>query len=95
VHNFVPGKEEELKISYEHIRKFNEKIIYAGITGYDQYQYLIQVTVAFRYGPDGPYKSRLAYDVIISGLGGLMGITGPASGEPCKVPETDFIPNII
>ncbi len=41
--------------------------------------------VIWRFGNTGPYKDRLAYDVIISGIGGLLGITGSEGGEPTKV----------
>ena len=29
------------------------------------------------YGQTGPYAQRAGYDVIVSGVGGLMHITGP------------------
>lgn len=38
-----------------------------------------------RFGPDGPYKNKLAYDVMVSGIGGLMAITGTEDGTPVKV----------
>ena len=37
-------------------------LIYCSITG---------------YGPGGPYDQRPGYDVVVSGVGGLMYITGP------------------
>ncbi|XP_041366281.1 succinate--hydroxymethylglutarate CoA-transferase-like isoform X4 [Gigantopelta aegis] len=37
------------------------------------------------YGQSGPYVKRSGYDIIAAGLGGLMHITGPPDGEPCKV----------
>jgi len=70
IENFPPGKAEALKIDYHNLSKINPKIIYASLTG---------------YGPDGPYANRLAYDVMVSAIGGLLGITGPENGDPCKV----------
>ncbi len=32
------------------------------------------------FGSTGPYRDRLAYDVMVSGIGGLMGITGSPEG---------------
>lgn len=49
IENFAPGKSVELGVDYETLSQINPRIIYASITG---------------FGPDGPYKERLAYDVI-------------------------------
>lgn len=49
VENFPPGKAEKLGVDYKTLSELNSKIVYASITG---------------FGPDGPYKERLAYDVI-------------------------------
>lgn len=37
------------------------------------------------YGQKGPYRERAGYDVIAASMGGLLHITGPHGGEPCKV----------
>ncbi len=37
------------------------------------------------YGPEGPSAHLPGYDVIISAAGGIMSITGPADGAPCKI----------
>ncbi|PRP74104.1 hypothetical protein PROFUN_16416 [Planoprotostelium fungivorum] len=74
IENFTPGKADVLGVGYEKLSQINPKIIYTSLTG---------------FGPDGPYKSRLAYDVMISGenscMGGLMGVTGTEDGTPVKV----------
>eukprot|EP01119_Soliformovum_irregulare_P020914 TRINITY_DN6844_c0_g1_i1.p1 TRINITY_DN6844_c0_g1~~TRINITY_DN6844_c0_g1_i1.p1 ORF type:complete len:435 (+),score=39.83 TRINITY_DN6844_c0_g1_i1:167-1306(+) len=70
IENFLPGKADELGIGYEALKEINPNLIYCSLTG---------------YGPDGPYQHRLAYDVMISALGGLLGITGPEDGPPVKV----------
>eukprot|EP01117_Protostelium_nocturnum_P013227 TRINITY_DN4924_c0_g1_i2.p1 TRINITY_DN4924_c0_g1~~TRINITY_DN4924_c0_g1_i2.p1 ORF type:complete len:435 (+),score=97.79 TRINITY_DN4924_c0_g1_i2:19-1323(+) len=68
--NFPPGKADNIGVGYKKLSEINPKIIYTSLTG---------------FGPDGPYSNRLAYDVMISGIGGLMGITGPEDGSPVKV----------
>lgn len=69
VENYVPGKLDQLKLGYQHIRALSPKIIYCSITG---------------YGAQGPYKHRPGYDVIAASLGGLLHITGPENGPPVK-----------
>src|SRR3990172_287675 len=68
--NFSPGTTDELGVGYEAIREVNPRIIYCSITG---------------YGPDGPYRNRSGYDLVVSAIGGLMGITGEPEGPPVKV----------
>lgn len=68
--NFTPGTTEGLGVGYETIREINPGIIYCSITG---------------FGPDGPYRNRAGYDLAVSALGGLMGITGEPDGPPVKV----------
>lgn len=70
IENYVPGKLDELRLGYEHLKSINPRLIYCSITG---------------YGSEGPYKNKPGYDVIASSLGGLLHITGPENGEPAKV----------
>jgi crotonobetainyl-CoA:carnitine CoA-transferase CaiB-like acyl-CoA transferase len=70
VENFSPGTAERLGVGYERIRGLNPRIIYCSITG---------------FGADGPYRDRLGYDLVVSAVGGLMGITGEPDGPPVKV----------
>ena len=70
IENFLPGKLDEIGMGYEQLNALNPKLIYASISG---------------YGPTGPYAARGGYDVIASAMGGLMHITGPKDGQPCKV----------
>jgi succinate--hydroxymethylglutarate CoA-transferase len=69
IENFVPGTMEKLGLGYEKLNAINPRIIYSSITG---------------YGTSGPYKNRGGYDVIAASLGGLLHITGPKDGSPCK-----------
>ncbi|XP_018495790.1 succinate--hydroxymethylglutarate CoA-transferase [Galendromus occidentalis] len=70
IENFVPGKLEKLGLGYEQLREINPKLVYLSLTG---------------FGTQGKYKDRAGYDVIAASMGGLLHITGPLDGEPCKV----------
>lgn len=68
--NYVPGKLASLGLGYEELKVLNPGLIYTSLTG---------------YGPEGPYSDRPGYDVIAASEGGLLGITGPEGGDPCKI----------
>ncbi|XP_060516666.1 succinate--hydroxymethylglutarate CoA-transferase [Cylas formicarius] len=70
IENYVPGKLDELNLGYNRLKFVAPQLIYCSITG---------------FGPEGPYSNRPGYDVIASSMGGLLHITGPKNGEPCKV----------
>lgn len=70
VENFLPGKLDAMGMGYERLKEINEGLVYCSITG---------------FGPDGPLAERAGYDVIASSMGGLVNITGPRDGDPCKV----------
>ncbi|KZV68827.1 CAIB/BAIF family enzyme [Peniophora sp. CONT] len=70
VENYVPGKLAQMGLGYEDVRKINDRIVYASITG---------------YGQTGPYREAPGYDVVIEGEAGLMHITGEPDRPPSKV----------
>jgi formyl-CoA transferase/CoA:oxalate CoA-transferase len=70
VENFRPGTMERLGLGYSALREKFPTLIYASISG---------------FGQDGPLRERTAYDLILQGMGGLMGITGDEEGAPVKV----------
>ncbi|XP_050418065.2 succinate--hydroxymethylglutarate CoA-transferase isoform X2 [Patella vulgata] len=70
IENYIPGKLSKMGLGYSQIKEIAPKLIYCSISG---------------YGQTGPYAQRAGYDVIASGIGGLMHITGPQDGAPCKV----------
>ena len=70
VENYVPGKLDEFGLGYEDIKKVAPQLVYCSLTG---------------FGTVGPYSKRPGYDVIAASIGGLLHITGPTDGEPCKV----------
>lgn len=68
--NFRPGVTKRLGIDYQSIFKVNPRIIYCSISS---------------FGQTGPYRDRLAYDLVIQGMGGFMGITGEPNRPPVRV----------
>jgi crotonobetainyl-CoA:carnitine CoA-transferase CaiB-like acyl-CoA transferase len=70
IENFSPGTADRLGVGYERVRALNPRIVYCSITG---------------FGQDGPYRDRPGYDLVVSAVGGLMGITGEPGGRPVKV----------
>ncbi|RZF38544.1 hypothetical protein LSTR_LSTR006139 [Laodelphax striatellus] len=69
VENFVPGKLGKFGLDYDDIKNIAPHLIYCSITG---------------FGSEGPYRHKPGYDVIASSYGGLLHITGPQNGDPCK-----------
>jgi crotonobetainyl-CoA:carnitine CoA-transferase CaiB-like acyl-CoA transferase len=71
VENFRPGLMDELGLGYETLRAERPALVYCSITG---------------FGAATPEAAALpGYDLLVQALGGLMGITGSADGEPQKV----------
>jgi crotonobetainyl-CoA:carnitine CoA-transferase CaiB-like acyl-CoA transferase len=69
VHNLAPGTIERLGFAYEETAARNPRLIWCGISG---------------YGPDGPYRDRKAYDMLVQGEAGIIGLTGTEEA-PAKV----------
>lgn len=66
-HNFRPGVMERMGLSYEDVKKINEKIIYAEITG---------------YGKEGPWSMKPGQDLLIQSISGLTYTTGNSDDDP-------------
>jgi len=69
IENYRPGTLEKWNLSYEEMRKINEKIILVRVTGFGQY---------------GPYKGRLGYDAVGAAVGGIVYVTGEPDGYPLR-----------
>jgi crotonobetainyl-CoA:carnitine CoA-transferase CaiB-like acyl-CoA transferase len=67
--NFAPGTTDRLGIGPEAMLKLNPKLIYASGTG---------------YGSFGPYRDRLAMDLTVQAMSGVMATTGFADRPPVK-----------
>jgi itaconate CoA-transferase len=61
VHNLAPGAVERLGFGYEACRARNSRLIWCGISG---------------YGPDGPYRDKKAYDMLVQAESGVVSLTG-------------------
>ncbi len=70
VENYRPGVMDKLGLGYEDLKKVNDRIIYAAVSGFGCY---------------GPNSQRPGYDIIAQAVGGLMSITGQPGGEPTRV----------
>ena len=72
VENFRPTTMGKLGFGWEEIQKINPRIIYASICG---------------FGHDAlpQYAERPAYDMVAQAYSGIMSITGPEGGPPCRV----------
>ena len=77
VENYRPDVKDRLGISYEQLKKVNNRIILASISG---------------FGQDGPYRDRPGFDQIAQGMGGLMSITGLPGQGPVRagIPIADL-----
>lgn len=69
VHNFAPGAVERLGFGYEQVAVRHPALIWCGISG---------------YGPDGPYRDKKAYDLLLQAEAGVVSITGGPEA-PAKV----------
>jgi len=68
--NFRPGVTARLGADYETLRMVNPRLIYCSISS---------------FGQTGPYARWPGYDLIIQGMGGLMGITGEPGSPPIRI----------
>ena len=72
VENFRPSTMKKMGFGWEELQKLNPRLIYAAISG---------------FGHDSPpeYAARPSYDMVAQAYSGLMSITGPVGGPPCRV----------
>ena len=70
VENFRADVKHRLKVDYESVKKVNEAIVYASISG---------------FGQEGPYSARPGVDQVVQGMSGLMSITGEPGRGPMRV----------
>jgi len=68
--NFRSATAEKLGLSPERLLAQNPRLVVCSISG---------------FGRTGPWSDLPGYDFAIQGLSGLMSITGPIEGPPCKV----------
>ena len=78
VENFAPGVMPRLGLGPDVLMKVNPRLIYASASG---------------FGKTGPYAEKLALDLTIQAMSGIMSTTGEKGGRPLKagVPVADFM----
>jgi crotonobetainyl-CoA:carnitine CoA-transferase CaiB-like acyl-CoA transferase len=78
IENYRPGALRRLGLDYDSVARRKPGIVYCSISA---------------FGPDGPYADRPGMDIIVQGMGGVMGITGEPGQPPVKVgpPIADFM----
>ncbi len=69
IHNLAPGAVERLGLGYGALAAVHPRLIWCGISG---------------YGPDGPYRDKKAYDMLVQAESGVVSVTGSAAA-PAKV----------
>jgi formyl-CoA transferase/CoA:oxalate CoA-transferase len=69
--NFRPGALERLGLGYPALRAANPRLVYATVSGYG-------------HAGLAEWSSRPGYDLVMQGVGGIMSLTGPPDGPPCK-----------
>ena len=67
--NLRPSAIRKLGLTYEHLRRHNERIVCVALTG---------------FGLEGTHAERPAYDYVIQALTGVMAMTGDPSAPPTK-----------
>ncbi|WP_454739260.1 CaiB/BaiF CoA transferase family protein [Cupriavidus necator] len=78
VENFAPGVMPRLGLGADVLQEVNPRLIYASASG---------------FGRTGPYADKLALDLTIQAMSGMMSTTGEKGGRPLKagVPVADFM----
>ena len=69
LHNLAPGAVERMGFGYDQLAAKLPRLIWCGISG---------------YGPDGPYRDKKAYDLLVQAESGVVSLTGSADA-PAKV----------
>src|ERR1700681_4367087 len=69
IHNLAPDSVERLGFGFDALKETHPRLVWCGISG---------------YGPDGPYRDKKAYDLLIQAESGVVSVTGTPE-EPAKV----------
>jgi len=70
--NFRSSTMESLGFGWPEIQRLNPRMVYASISG-------------FGHNTLPAYAAKPAYDMVVQAYSGLMSITGPEGGQPCRV----------
>ena len=69
VENFAPGTAARLGMGWDDLKPLNPRLVYCSLSG---------------FGQTGPYSNRLALDILVQAMTGLMSVTGTPDGPPLK-----------
>ena len=69
VENFAPGTVTRLGMGWDDLKPLNPRLVYCSLSG---------------FGQTGPYSNRLALDILVQAMTGLMSVTGTPDGPPLK-----------
>lgn len=69
VQNLAPGAAQRLGLGPDELRSVDPSLVVCNITG---------------YGPDGPYRDKKAYDLLVQAEAGIISVTG-SPDDPAKV----------
>ena len=61
LHNLAPGAVERFGFDYDALTGRHPRLVWCGISG---------------YGPDGPYRDRKSYDLLVQAEAGVLSLTG-------------------
>ncbi|HLW46243.1 MAG TPA: CoA transferase [bacterium] len=67
--NFRPGTQASLGADWDTLSRLNPRLIYCSVSG---------------FGPVGPDRHKLGYDLLMQGATGLMSTTGEPGGPPVR-----------
>lgn len=70
IENFRPGVADRLGLGHAELSKANPGIIHCSLSG---------------FGQTGPWRDRIAYDLVIQALSGAMAVTGAPNRPPAKM----------
>jgi crotonobetainyl-CoA:carnitine CoA-transferase CaiB-like acyl-CoA transferase len=81
IENFKVGGLAKFGLDYQSLAPDNPRLIYCSVTG---------------FGQSGPSAPLPGYDLMAQGIGGIMGLTGNADGEPMRagVPVSDIFSGV-
>jgi crotonobetainyl-CoA:carnitine CoA-transferase CaiB-like acyl-CoA transferase len=81
IENFKVGSLKKFGLDYASLAPANPRLIYCSVTG---------------FGQTGPAAPRAGYDLMAQGIGGIMGLTGTADGEPTRagIPVSDVFSGV-
>jgi crotonobetainyl-CoA:carnitine CoA-transferase CaiB-like acyl-CoA transferase len=81
IENFKVGSLKKFGLDYGSLGPQFPRLIYCSVTG---------------FGQTGPSAPRAGYDLMAQGIGGIMGLTGNADGEPMRagIPVSDVFSGV-